>query len=118
VFLIVFSSQAQEEICSRIALAFQKADVSKILAQTTEQILITIGQKNVVYSKSQAEMVLKDFFEKNPPKSFKYIFRDNTNTMKCVVATLQTDKQNFSILLAFKKENTEYLLSQLTIEKK
>src|SRR4051812_5476169 len=52
---------------------------------------ITINNTQAIYSKNQAEVVLKDFFEKNVPKDF--LIMDNgspNNSSKFIIGNLLT----------------------------
>lgn len=80
---------------------------------------ITINNSQTIYSRNQAEVVLKDFFEKNIPKDF--LILDNgspNNSSKFIIGNLLTPsgvKYNVYILMKLKDSN--YLLQEIRLNK-
>jgi hypothetical protein len=58
------------DIYEDIANAIRSGDARQISTFIGSNIDLTIIDKENVYSKAQAEFILKDFFSKNTPKSF------------------------------------------------
>lgn len=52
--------------------ALAGGDVETLLGQTAERIDITVFGASAVYSRSQAQYVLKDFFREYPPRRFRF----------------------------------------------
>jgi hypothetical protein len=80
---------------------------------------ITINNNQSMFSHNQAEVVLKDFFEKNNPKDF--VVMDNgspNNTSKFAIGAFTTPsgiKYNVYILMKL-KDNT-YMLQEIRLNK-
>ena len=65
-----------------------KAGNSKALAEYFDNTVeVKIANKEGAYSKSQAEAIVKDFFTKNPPKTFKFL-HDGTSGGNNACATV------------------------------
>ncbi len=90
------------------------SQVSKFFDNTVE---ITFPDKSNAYSKSQAELVLKDFFTTNGVKSFMVIHRgDNENSQYCV-GILQTKNGEYRTTFYLKQKGDRQLLQELRFEK-
>jgi hypothetical protein len=114
----VFSSFSQELAFDKLEIGFQKGDEKIILTHVVDKLLLNIEQKESVYSKSQAEMILRDFFTKNPPKSFKFIFKGTKGGSTCAVGILVCANKEYRVSIALKEETPIFKLEQLNIEAK
>lgn len=72
-----------------------------------------------MYSKAQAEMVLKDFFSKNSPKSFTIIHRGvSKEGARYAIGTLTTTQgQNIRTYFFFKESGGMAYIQELRFEK-
>lgn len=72
-FILLFSAftlQAAEDIFDDIGNAIKSGDSKELSRYFNSNVDLTIINQEEVYSKAQAEMVLREFFLKNSPKSF------------------------------------------------
>jgi hypothetical protein len=103
-----------EEIYSSL-----KAGNSKVLAKYfNENIELVVFEKEGVYSKIQAELVVREFFSKNTPLSFTKLFegKSEKGNSKYVICKLTTAKSKFRIYFVMKNNNGEFTIHQLRIE--
>lgn len=70
-----FNSKAYADIFEDLANIIRSGDARQISRYFGSNIDLTILSVEEVYSKAQAEQVLKDFFAKNPAKSFTIIHK-------------------------------------------
>ncbi len=88
--------------------------VSKYFDNTID---ITLSDKSNSYSKSQAELVLKDFFNTNVVKTFNVIHTgDNAGSQYCI-RTLQTKNGTFRTTIYMKQKGEKQVLQELKFEK-
>ena len=103
-------------------------DLSKIIEQGDASVFSQYFDKNInisfdnsqaIYSRSQAQIVLKDFFEAEPVKYYKVNFRSHTdnNEVLYLVSTLKTTKSEYLVYLAFKFQNKKYILTELQFKR-
>jgi hypothetical protein len=85
-------------------------DLAKFFNSSIE---LEILGKDAIYSKSQAEMIMKDFFSKNPPSNFINKFEGGHDNSQYAVGTLMTSKGNFRVNFLIKNN----LIHQLRIDK-
>lgn len=80
---------------------------------------ITINNSQTIYSRNQAEVVLKDFFEKNIPKDF--LILDNgspNNTSKFIIGNLLTPSgTKYNVYILIKLKDSNYLLQEIRLNK-
>lgn len=90
-------------------------EIGKTLSSSVELILV---DEEDVYSKAQAEQILRDFFSKNPPTSFSKIHTVGNATSKnrfgVILLTTKTGKFRVSVTLS--KSDDTFLLNELRIE--
>jgi hypothetical protein len=116
---LIMSVHFQSDIpYSTIENAFATNDAKDITALGKEKILINVLGKEGVYSQSQANLVLKDFFTKKPGTSFKFIFKGKeASDGSFAIGTYQSKSEEFRVTIHFKKVNGDFLIESLSIEK-
>ena len=111
-------------VCSFVSLSFTEivraiksgnsAEVSKYFDNTVE---ITLPEKSNSYSKSQAELVLHDFFTTNGVKDFEVLHKgDNSGSQYCI-GNLQTKNGTFRTTIFMKQKGDKQLVQELRFEK-
>ena len=91
------------------------ANVAKFFAASVDMKII---DKEDVYSKAQAELILKDFFSKNAIKSFAVMHKGTSKTGdQFAIGTYETTAgKKFRTYFLFKKEGTAFTIQQLRFE--
>ena len=90
-------------------------NVAKFFSSTVD---LKILDKEDVYSKAQAELILKDFFAKNPLKSFSVMHKGTSkNGDQFAIGTYEsTGGKKFRSYFLFKKEGAGLTIQQLRFE--
>lgn len=90
-------------------------EVSKFFNSTVE---LTVVNTEGVYSKPQAEMILKDFFSANPPKTVSIQHRGSSSQgSKYAIANYVTAQGKFRVYIFMKESPTGMLIHELRFEK-
>lgn len=80
---------------------------------------VTINNNQTIYSRNQAEIVLKDFFEKNIPKDF--LIMDNgspNNTSKFIIGSLITPSgSKYNVYILMKQKDAAYYLQEIRMNR-
>lgn len=88
-------------------------DIAKFFDNTVE---LNMPAKSNNYSKSQAELVLKDFFTANTVKSFDVIHKgENAGSQYCI-GTLVTKNGSFRTTIFMKQKGDKQVLQEITFE--
>ena len=90
------------------------ASVSKYFDNTVE---ITVNGKSSNYSKTQGEVVLRDFFANNAVKSFTVLHQGQSGGAEFCIGTLVTSNGNFRITLNLKQKGDKQTLQEIKFEK-
>jgi Domain of unknown function (DUF4783) len=111
-------------VCSFISLSFTEvvraiksgnsAEVSKYFDNTVE---ITLPEKSNSYSKSQAELVLRDFFASNIVKDFEVLHKSDTPGSQYCIGNLKTSNGTFRTTIYMKSKGDQELVQELRFEK-
>jgi hypothetical protein len=78
--------------------------------------LVLLDQENI-YSKSQAEQILRDFFITYAPQGFSIIHEGGKQDSKYAIGTLVTSKGSLRVYFLLKGTTGNYLIHQLRIER-
>ncbi|MEO6833144.1 MAG: DUF4783 domain-containing protein [Chitinophagaceae bacterium] len=116
--LLTFSSYAQVSATSvgNALKSGNATNVSKYFAATVD---ITINNSTSTYSKVQAELVLKDFFNKNPVRNFDTELPGNSNAEVATftIGKLTTANGDFKVYIWLKPNGKSYTLKALRFDK-
>lgn len=101
-----------------ISLAVKSGNAREVAKYFDTSVEITIYNESKVYSKSQAEMVLKDFFTKNPVSSFNIIHKGTSNEgSQYGIGTLVTGGGSFRTYVYIKQKGTAFFIQEMRFEK-
>lgn len=90
------------------------SQLSKFFDTTIE---ITLPDKTNAYSKSQGELVLKDFFENNVVKNFEIVHKGENAGIQFIIGTLDTKNGEYRTTIYMKQKGDKQLLQELRFEK-
>ncbi|MDR3681310.1 MAG: DUF4783 domain-containing protein [Flavipsychrobacter sp.] len=112
------SVQAQTQL-EDVVNAIKSNRVSDMTKYFDNIVPITINNVQSTYSRTQAELVLKDFFGKNTPKDITILNSGApTPSSKFAIGDLTTNTGKYSIYILFKlKDNNNYLLQEIRLNK-
>jgi hypothetical protein len=101
--LSLFSAATILDPYEDIANAIRSGDAKSVSKYFSSSVDLTIISREDVYSKAQAEQILKDFFNKNTPRSFSIIHRgESKDGSKYAIGTLTTSNGNYRTYYYFK----------------
>lgn len=96
----------------------KKGEATQLAQYFNSSIQIAVPGKKGVFSKSQAKMILKEFFENNTPKDAKITQSGNSaNGAQYVQMTLTTDKTAFEININYRQSSSQTRIHELEVSK-
>ena len=105
------------DVIDDIALAIKTGNPKNISKYFIENIDLKVIEQEDVYSKQQAEMILKDFFTKHPVKNYTIGHKSLAkNGAQYVIGTLETTNGKFRTYFLLKTSGNETLIQQFRIE--
>lgn len=116
--LLVSSSFVEFDICEDIGGAIRAGDSKELASYFGNTVDLTIMNKEDTYSKTQAELIVRDFFTKNPPKSFSMLHKGSSKEGTLYgIGTLTTTKGAvFRTSFFAKHSGGKYLIQELRFE--
>jgi len=109
---------SQDPTTDKAVKAFQTGNSKELASLFADNLDVVIEDVNDIYSREQAEQIVKKFFEKNAAKSFK-INASGTTPLGLIyrIGELETANGKFKVEFKLKKVGENNLISQLEIEK-
>jgi len=122
--LLSFSSMgfAQQEvktdIIEELSSHIKDANVKDLSSYFDVTVELTIQERENSYSKAQAEIILKNFFMKYPPKSFKVMHRGSSEKGgKYLIGVLTAESgTTFRTSVVLIEKNEQYYVQQIRFE--
>lgn len=107
------------DIFDDIAIAIRSGNYKEVARHFSTRVELKIDNKENVYSKTQAELILKNFFEENPPSNFRMNHKGTSaKGLTYVIGTLTTSNGNFRMTFYFKREmDNKLYIHRLQFEK-
>lgn len=108
---------AQAQSFDNIVQAFKSGNASVLAASFQANVEITIKDAGNSYSKSQAEMVLKNFFITNRPNGFSVVHQGTSpEGSKYFIGTLSTPSGNYRTYVYAKAANGALTIQEIRLE--
>lgn len=122
-FLLVFFTQIpssytlQGDIIDSLSVQFKAGNTKEIAASFSSSVELIIIDDEDVYSKAQAEQILRNFFTKYTPVKSSVIHLINTNpNFRFGILSLQTKNGKFRVSITMKKTANAFFITELRIE--
>lgn len=116
-FLTTISLGSFADINDDIANAIRSGNSKELSKFFGENVELKLFDLEDIYSKAQAELIIKDFFKKHTVESF-FISHKSTpkNDSMYAIGTLQTTQGKFRTYFFIKKLNNKLVIQQFRIE--
>lgn len=115
-FLLLFSLSSFASV-DDVLSAIKSGNASQLSKYFDNTIDITLTDKSNTYSKSQAELVLRDFFNNNVVTSFEVVLKGDNTGSKFISGTLETKNGEYRTTIYIKQKGDKQLLQELRFEK-
>lgn len=106
------------DISADIAAAIRMGNARELAKHFSNNIDLTVSGKEEMYSKAQAEQVLRGFFLKHPPRTFvlKHKANNPAATQYGIGTYTALNGAHFRIYFLIKKIGNQSFIQQLSIE--
>ncbi|HEY1009554.1 MAG: DUF4783 domain-containing protein [Daejeonella sp.] len=119
VFLTILTAAKTKQATDIDSLAryFSSGDAQKVSGYFSSTVELNILSEENLYSKAQAEQILRGFFFKNRPVSAKVIHRLTSNpNYKLAVLSMVTAKDKFRVYTSLSSNGERFLIKEIRIE--
>ena len=117
IFLTVSMTALAFPIADEIAAALKTGNAEEIAKYFSESVDLSIPENEGVFSKVQAQLILKTFFSKHQPSNFKQVHQgDSKNNSHYSIGNLTTTNGTFRTYILYKEINNSTVIVELRIE--
>ncbi len=118
-FLIaVLSFQSSDGVIKNIEASMKAGNAKELVKYFNETVELKIDGGSANYSRNQAEVVLRKFFQKNPSRGFFYVHNGSSKEgLKYAIGQYSTDGSKYRMVLFLKTKGDEYVIDTLRITK-
>jgi uncharacterized protein YycO len=115
--LLAFGLHAQDDVKEKVVQAMRTGNSKDLATHFIANIDLTIKETADVYSKAQAEQIVRKFFNDNPPVDL-VIEHSGVSKLgdKYFIGILRTTTGYFRVTFFLKKTDTVFQVKQLRIE--
>lgn len=112
--VLAVKAQVIEDVVNNI----RAGNVPGVAKYFDNSVTITINGTQSIYSKTQAEMVLKDFFIRNQVKDFD-VKQSGTagTTSRFAIGNLATSNGTYQLYVVMKQKDVNFMLQEIRFEK-
>jgi hypothetical protein len=116
-WLVVKASKPAGDAIQEITKTIQTMDAKKLADYFSSTIDLELGSMNGNYSKTQAEIIMRDFFKNNPVKSYIVNHQgDSEDGSQFFIGTYKTTTKEYRVYGLLKKESNQLVLRQLQFD--
>ena len=105
-----------ENIPEGIVLSIKAGNAEELAKHFHNNVELIILETEDVYSRSQAEQIIRKFFLEYKPQTFKIIFNGGKENSRYAIGSLTTSGATFRVYIFIKKQEGVPLIHQLRIE--
>ncbi len=111
-------TQAQGDVISNVRAALKAGSSKELVKNLHKTTDLDFDGDNSSYGKTQAEVVLKEFFKKNPPTDFKIIHQGASKAGSPYVIGQYSHKSgSFRVWIRLKEEGSDYSVHAMSFYK-
>lgn len=113
-----FTFAGLEKYNETIISSFKNGSSKDLAKQFDNSIELNLIGNQGEFSKSQAELVMKDFFKKHPPEKFEILYESSSGEqIKQYISTYTSFGETYRVLIKGKSYQEEYKIYSLEIIK-
>lgn len=110
-FGLCFQAQSQEFVG-----CFERSNSDCLSTYLSENVDLTVGNSEGVFSKAQSKVILQKFFTENNVRNFSILHQTGSANAKNIIAQVKTANKSYRIYLLVKTVNSKPLIQKIRIE--
>lgn len=109
---------AQDDDFEQISKIIEAGNAKELVKNFSASVELNINGEEATYSRSQAEAVLKDFFTKNPPKSFSINHKGaSKGGLPYAIGAYEHSAGKYRVWIRLRKATTKHLVYEMSFIK-
>lgn len=114
--LIMLSAFTQPNDIDGVIGALRSGNAEELSKYFDENVELTLPDKSDNYSKAQAVLILRDFFNNNGVKNFDVKHKGDNGGGQYCIGTLQTKSGNFRTTVFMKEKGNKQIVKQIRFQ--
>jgi Domain of unknown function (DUF4783) len=114
--LILASSFRPSFSIDDVASAIRSGNVAQLSSYLDNRVDITLPEKSDTYSKTQAEMIIRDFFQTNEVQNFQVKHKGENGGSEFCIGLLKTRNGDYKTVLFMKWKADRQLLQEIQFQ--
>ncbi|MBO6067866.1 MAG: DUF4783 domain-containing protein [Bacteroidales bacterium] len=110
-------SQSATDVFTSIGKYIEAGDSEKLSAWFADNLELDITGSVNSCTRSQAKLIMKNFFNNNTPKKFSIIHKSGRPPMSYAVGSLSAGAEKFRVIIYVRTDDGKNSIQQLRIEK-
>ena len=110
-------SQSATDVFTSIGKYIEAGDSEKLSAWFADNLELDITGSVNSCTRSQAKLIMKNFFNNNTPKKFSIIHKSGRPPMSYAVGSLSSGAEKFRVIIYVRTDDGKNSIQQLRIEK-
>jgi len=111
------ANSLHNDIPDAIITALKEGNAAELAEYFNDNVELALSDKDDIYSKNQAKLIIEDFFAKHPPKGFNILHKGGKESSRYAIGNLLTPNGEFRITILIKIKDNKTYINQLRIEK-
>jgi Domain of unknown function (DUF4783) len=116
VSMVMMSSFAQPGTIDEVIGALKSGDATGLSKYFDDNVELTLPVKSDSYSKAQAQVILKDFFDNNNVRGFELKHKGDSPGGHYCIGTLQTKSGNFRAHVFLKSKGNKEVVKEIRFQ--
>jgi hypothetical protein len=114
--IVTLTSFSQKNSIDAVIGALRSGNATELANYFGENVELTLPDQSDSYSKAQAALILKDFFNNNGVKTFEVKHKGDQSGGQFCIGTLQTRAGNFRTTVFMKNKNNRELVKEIRFQ--
>lgn len=119
-FMLFANFNAEKDISINIKNAIKMGDAHTLSNYFDQNLELVIDTEMVDYTKintTHAELILKSFFKKKPPKDFKYEYQGATDTIRYFTGNYKSGTEQYWVYIIIKNKKDKLAIGSIHFKK-
>ena len=113
-----YEANAQNDVINNVRTAIKAGSSKELVKSFNNMVELNFEGAKSNYSKSQAELVMKEFFKKYPPQDFQYIHKGSSKEgLTYVIGKYDYESGSFRVWILIKKLGDNYVVELINFNK-
>jgi Domain of unknown function (DUF4783) len=113
---VLFASFTTQSSIDSVISALRSGNSNELAKYFDDTIELTLPDKSDSYSKAQAQLIVKDFFDNNGVKNFELKHKGDSPGGHFCIGTLQTSSGNFRTNVFMKTKNGKEVVKEIRFQ--